>query len=63
MERNLDEMVDQRIAPGQAVEAPIDLEVVVAALRSTQMALGEENPDVHWEQEGVQTLNKNEIIR
>ncbi len=56
-------MVDQRIAPGQAVEAPIDLEVVVAVLRSTQMALGEENPDVHWEQEGAQNLNKNEIIR
>lgn len=59
MEGNLDEKVDQKLAPGQAVEAPVDLEVLVAALRSTQMALEKENPDVHWEQEGVQTLNKN----
>lgn len=52
MEGNLDEKVDQRIDPGQAVEAPFDLEVMAVELRRTQMALGEENPDDHWEQEG-----------
>lgn len=47
MEGNLDEMVEQRVDLGQVVEAPFDFEVAVAALRRTQMALGEENPDVH----------------
>lgn len=52
VEGNLDEKVDQRTDRGQEVEAPFDLEGLAAALRRTQTALGEENPDVHWEQEG-----------
>lgn len=47
VEGNLDGMVEQGIDRGQVAEAPNDLEVAAVELRSTRVALEEENPDVH----------------